>query len=272
MMEPKKILEAVNYIKAQITFEPEIGLILGSGLGVLANEVENPVIIPYEAIPNFPRSTVQGHAGRLVIGTLEGKRVLVMQGRFHYYEGYTMDEVTLPVRVMKLLGIHSLIVTNAAGGVNENFHVGDLMFIRDHINMMGTNPLIGKNYEEFGHRFPDMTHGYHPEFVKMAEEVAEKSGIPVQKGVYLAVTGPSYETPAEIKAFRRWGADAVGMSTVPEVIVANHMKMRVLGISCITNMAAGVLPQPLNHDEVMETAEITRPKFIKLVRGIVKEV
>lgn len=272
MMDPKKILEAVNYIKAQISFEPEIGLILGSGLGVLANEVENPVIIPYEAIPNFPKSTVQGHAGRLVIGTLEGKRVLVMQGRFHYYEGYTMDEVTLPVRVMKLLGIHSLIVTNAAGGVNENFHVGDLMFIRDHINMMGTNPLIGKNYEEFGHRFPDMTHGYHPEFVKMAEEVAEKNGIPVQKGIYLAVTGPSYETPAEIKAFRRWGADAVGMSTVPEVIVANHMKMRVLGISCITNMAAGVLPQPLNHDEVMETAEITKPKFIKLVRGIVKEV
>lgn len=271
-MDPKKIIEAVNYIKEQIPFEPQVGMILGSGLGVLAEEVENPVIIPYERIPNFPVSTVEGHAGRLVIGTLEGKRVLVMQGRFHFYEGYKMDELTLPVRAMKLLGIETVLVTNAAGGVNENFHVGDLMFIRDHINMMGSNPLIGRNYEEFGPRFPDLTHAYDPELIVLGEQVAERLGIPVQKGVYVAMSGPSYETPAEIKAVRRWGADAVGMSTVPEVIVARHMMMRVLGISCITNMAAGVLPQPLRHEEVMETAEITKPKFIQLVRGILKEV
>ncbi|AZR73431.1 purine-nucleoside phosphorylase [Anoxybacter fermentans] len=271
-MDVKKIIESVNYIKDKIPFEPEIGMILGSGLGILAEEVENPTIIPYEDIPNFPVSTVQGHAGRLVVGMLEGKRVLIMQGRFHFYEGYSMEEITRPVRSMKLLGIKTLIVTNASGGINENFNVGDLMFIRDHINFMGTNPLIGKNYEEFGPRFPDMTHAYDPELIELGEKVAEKLGISTRKGVYIAVTGPSYETPAEIKAFRRLGADAVGMSTVPEVIVANHMGIRVLGISCITNMAAGVLPQPLDHSEVMETAERTKPKFIKLVRGIVKEV
>ena len=271
-MDPKKIMESVNYIKEQIPFIPEVALILGSGLGVLADEVENPVVIPYEQIPNFPVSTVVGHAGRMVIGTLEGKRVLVMQGRFHYYEGYAMDEVTLPIRVMKKLGIETLIVTNASGGINENFHVGDLMFIRDHINFFGTNPLIGKNYEEFGSRFPDMSYAYNPEMIQLGEQVALNLGIPCQKGIYIGVSGPSYETPAEIKAFRRMGADAVGMSTVPEVIVASHMRMRVLGISCVTNMAAGVLPEPLRHEEVMETAELTKPKFIKLVRGILKEV
>lgn len=271
-MDPKKVIEAVNYIKAQISFEPQVGMILGSGLGVLAEEVENPVVIPYSRIPNFPVSTVEGHAGQLVIGMMEGKQVLIMQGRFHYYEGYSMDELTLPVRAMKLLGIKTLIVTNAAGGVNENFHVGDLMFIRDHINMMGSNPLMGRNYEEFGPRFPDMTHAYSPELIERGEKVAEKLGIPVQKGVYVAMSGPSYETPAEIKAIRRWGGDAVGMSTVPEVVVGSHMNMQVLGISCITNMAAGVLPQPLRHEEVMETAEMTKPKFISLVRGILKEV
>lgn len=271
-MDPKRIMESVNYIKEQLPLQPQIGLILGSGLGVLAEEIENPVIIPYEKIPDFPVSTVVGHAGRMVVGNLEGKCVLVMQGRFHYYEGYTMDEVTLPIRVMKLLGIETLFVTNASGGVNECFNVGDLMFIQDHINLMGTNPLMGKNFEEFGHRFPDMTYAYNRDLIKLGEAVAEKLGVPCRKGIYIGVTGPSYETPAEIKAFRGMGADAVGMSTVPEVIVANHMKMKVLGISCITNMAAGVLPQPLNHEEVMETAEITKPKFIKLVRGIIKEV
>jgi purine-nucleoside phosphorylase len=271
-VDAKKVIEAVNYIKEQIPFEPEVGMILGSGLGVLAEEVENPVLIPYEQIPNFPVSTVEGHAGRLVIGMLEGKRVLVMQGRFHYYEGYSMEELTLPVRAMKLLGVETIVVTNAAGGVNENFHVGDLMFIRDHINMMGSNPLIGQNCAEFGPRFPDLTDAYDPAMILLGEGVAERLGIPMQKGIYVAMSGPSYETPAEIKAVRRWGADAVGMSTVPEVIVARHMKMRVLGISCITNMAAGVLPQPLRHEEVMETAELTKPKFIKLVRGILKEV
>ncbi len=271
-MDPKKVLESVNYIKDEIPFEPEIGMILGSGLGILAEEIENPVMIPYEEIPNFPISTVQGHAGRLVIGVLEGKRVIAMQGRFHYYEGYTMDEVTFPIRVMQILGIQTLLVTNASGGINENFHVGDLVFIRDHINLMGTNPLVGRNFEDFGPRFPDMSFAYNPELIEKGEAVAEKLGIPVQKGIYIAVTGPSYETPAEIKAFRILGADVVGMSTVSEVIAANHMRIKVLGISCVTNMAAGVLHQPLDHDEVMETATRVKPKFIKLVRHIVKEV
>lgn len=271
-MDPKKIIESVNYIKQQIAFEPEWGLILGSGLGILANEIENPVIIPYDKIPNFPVSTVQGHAGQLVIGMLENKKVIAMQGRFHYYEGYSMDQVTLPVRVMKLLGVRVLLVTNASGGINESFHVGDLMFIRDHINMLGINPLMGHNFAEFGPRFPDMSFAYDQELIKKGEAVAEKLAIPVQKGIYVAATGPSYETPAEIKAFRIMGADVVGMSTVPEVIVANHMDIKVLGISCVTNMAAGVLPQPLLHEEVMETAERVKPKFIKLVRGIIKEV
>lgn len=271
-MNPKKVIESVNYIKDQIPFEPEVGLILGSGLGILAEEIEDGVTIPYTQIPNFPESTVVGHAGRLVIGRLAQKKVLAMQGRYHYYEGYTMDEVTLPVRAMQLLGIKTLIVTNASGGINENFHVGDLMFIRDHINLMGTNPLIGTNFQEFGPRFPDMSYAYHPDLLCLGEEVAERLGIPVQKGVYIAVTGPSYESPAEIKAFRRWGADVVGMSTVPEVIVANHMGIKVLGISCVTNMAAGVLPKSLDHQEVMETAERVKPKFISLVREIVKEV
>ncbi len=271
-MSLKKIIESVNYLKEQIPFEPEIGMILGSGLGVLAQEVENPTVIPYEKIPNFPISTVEGHAGNLVFGMLEGKRVVIMQGRFHFYEGYSMAEVTHPVRVLKMLGIENLIVTNAAGGVNENFQAGDLMFIQDHINLMGKNPLMGKNFEEFGPRFPDMSYAYNPELINLGKEVAKKLEIKTQEGVYVAVTGPSYETPAEIKAFRVLGADAVGMSTAPEVIVANHMGIRVLGISCITNMAAGVLPQPLVHSEVMETAEKVKPLFISLVRGIVKGV
>lgn len=271
-MNAKKVIESVNYIKDQIPFEPEIGLILGSGLGILAEEIESPVTIPYTEIPNFPESTVVGHQGRLVVGRLAQKKVLAMQGRFHFYEGYTMEEITLPVRAMQLLGIKTLLVTNASGGINENFHVGDLMLIRDHINLMGTNPLIGTNFTEFGPRFPDMTYAYHRDLLCLAEETAERLGIPIQKGVYIAVTGPSYESPAEIKAFRRWGADVVGMSTVPEVIVANHMGIKVLGISCVTNMAAGVLPKPLDHNEVMETAERVKPKFINLVREIVKEV
>lgn len=271
-MDLKKMIESVNYIKEQIPFEPEIGMILGSGLGVLAEEVENPTVIPYNEIPNYPVSTVQGHKGQFVVGTLEGKKVIIMQGRFHFYEGWSMDQVTLPVRCMKLLGVKTMLVTNASGGVNENFKAGDLMFIRDHINFMGTNPLMGANLEEFGPRFPDMSYAYNPELLELGQRVAVELGVPTQKGIYVAVTGPSYETPAEIKGFRILGADAVGMSTVPEVIIANHMGIKVLGISCITNMAAGVLPQPLNHSEVMETAEITKPKFIKLVRGIVKEV
>lgn len=267
-----EIKEAAEYIKQKIDLEPEVGLILGSGLGILAEEIEDSVIIPYQEIPNFPVSTVEGHAGRLVIGRLEGKPVVAMQGRFHYYEGYSMQKLTLPVRVMKMLGVEKLLVTNAAGGVNRNFNPGDFMIITDHVNLMGDNPLRGQNLEEFGPRFPDMTEAYNHELIKLAERVGAEKGIMIRKGVYAALSGPSYETPAEIRFLASNGFDAVGMSTVPEVIVANHMGLDVLGISCITNMAAGILARPLNHEEVMETAERVKPKFITLVRGILKEI
>ncbi|MCK8824758.1 purine-nucleoside phosphorylase [Fuchsiella alkaliacetigena] len=271
-MDLTKVEESVDYLEAELAIKPEIALILGSGLGVLAEEIEEARQIPYQEIPNFPASTVEGHAGQLVCGELAGKEVVAMQGRFHYYEGYSLTEVTFPVRVMKLLGAEKLVVTNAAGGVNESFNVGDFMVIRDHINFMGTNPLIGSNEEEFGPRFPDMSTAYSQDLIELAEAVAQQQGIGVKKGVYLAVTGPSYETPAEVEFISRIGADAVGMSTVPEVIVANHMQMEVLGISCITNMAAGVLPKPLDHEEVIETTERVKPKFISLVKGVVKEI
>ncbi|MDI3546681.1 MAG: purine-nucleoside phosphorylase [Halanaerobiales bacterium] len=267
-----EIKEAAEYIKQKIDLEPEVGLILGSGLGILAEEIEDSIVIPYQEIPNFPVSTVEGHAGRLVIGRLEGKPVVAMQGRFHYYEGYSMQKLTLPVRVMKMLGVEKLLVTNAAGGVNRNFNPGDFMIITDHVNLMGDNPLRGQNLEEFGPRFPDMTEAYNHELIKLAERVGAEKGIMTRKGVYAALSGPSYETPAEIRFLASNGFDAVGMSTVPEVIVANHMGLDVLGISCITNMAAGILARPLNHEEVMETAERVKPKFITLVRGILKKI
>lgn len=268
----EKIKEAADYIKSKVDLKPEIGLILGSGLGVLADEVKDSVQIPYSKIPNFPESTVEGHAGQLVIGLLEGKPVIAMQGRFHYYEGYSMQEITLPVRVMKLLGINKLLVTNAAGGVNRNFNPGDLMIITDHINLMGSNPLIGKNIAEFGTRFPDMSEPYNKGLIKLAEEIGKSNGIITRKGVYAAMSGPNYETPFEIRFLANNGVDAVGMSTVPEVIVANHMNIDVLGISLITNMAAGILAKPLSHSEVVDTAERVKPEFIKLVRGILKNI
>lgn len=262
----------VEYLKKQINIKPQVGLILGSGLGVLAEEINDPVYIPYDAIPNFPISTVEGHAGRLVVGYLSGIPVLTMQGRFHYYEGYSMDKITFPVRVMQGLGISNLLVTNAAGGINLNYKPGTIMLIKDHINLMGTNPLIGSNLEEFGPRFPDMTHAYEPELIALAEKIAQNLNIAVEKGVYAAVTGPSYETPSEIKFLRTIGADAVGMSTVPEVIIANHGGMKVLGISCITNMAAGVTGQKLSHNEVIETAEKTRENLRELILEIIKKM
>ncbi len=265
-----KIKKAGDFLKGRINGKPEIGLIFGSGLGVLADEIEESICIPYDEIPDFPVSTVKGHAGRLVIGRLEGKSVIAMQGRFHYYEGYSMQKLTLPVRVMKLLGIDKLLVTNAAGGVNRNFNPGDLMLITDHINLMGANPLIGKNLEQLGPRFPDMSEAYSPELIRLAEEVGAEKGIATRKGVYAAMSGPSYETPFEIRFLSRNGIDAVGMSTVPEVIVANHMNLDVLGISCITNMAAGIMAQSLEHKEVVETAERVKPRFISLVRGVLK--
>ncbi|KNZ70775.1 purine nucleoside phosphorylase I [Thermincola ferriacetica] len=272
MSEKAKFQETVNFIRDKFTEKADLAMILGSGLGILADAVEDKKVIDYKDIPNFPVSTVEGHAGQLVFGRLEGKKVLLMNGRFHYYEGYHIKEVVYPVRVMQLLGIKILLVTNAAGGINHAFAPGDLMIIEDHINLMGTNPLLGPNEEEFGPRFPDMSEAYNKGLRKLAERVAREEKIEYRKGVYAGLAGPSYETPAEIKYLRYIGADAVGMSTVPEVIVANHGGMRVLGISCITNMAAGVLPQKLSHEEVMETANRVRDKFIKLVRGIVREV
>jgi purine-nucleoside phosphorylase len=264
--------QAAKFISDKIDGKPTIGLILGSGLGVMADEVKDAVKIPYEQIPGFPVSTVEGHVGQLVMGSLEGKQVLVMQGRFHFYEGYSLEEVTFPVRVMKLLGIESIIVTNAAGGINEGYQPGDLMLIEDHLNLTGRNPLIGPNDRDMGVRFPDMSQAYAKSLRQMAESVANEQGLSLRKGIYAGLTGPSYETPAEIRMLRVLGGDAVGMSTVPEVIVAVHSGIKVLGISCISNMAAGILDQPLSHEEVMETAEKVKEAFIKLVRGIVNRL
>ncbi|WP_245835730.1 purine-nucleoside phosphorylase [Virgibacillus ndiopensis] len=266
----KQIQEACSSIKEKLTTTPSIGLILGSGLGILADKIENPVTILYKDIPHFPESTVSGHKGQLVIGTLEGKQVIAMQGRFHFYEGYSMKQVTFPVRVMKELGIESIIVTNAAGGINKDFNPGDLMLITDHINNMGTNPLIGPNDEDLGVRFPDMSQVYDTSYIKHAENCAHNLGITVQKGVYVGNTGPTYETPAEIRMLRTLGGDAVGMSTVPEVIVSGHAGLKVLGISCISNMAAGILDQPLTHDEVIETTEKVREDFLRFVKEIIR--
>ena len=233
----KRIYEAADYIKERIeNGKPLAGIVLGSGLGKLAEKIENPVTIPYKEIPHFPASTAVGHKGNFIYGTLGGKQVVAMQGRFHYYEGYSMEYVTLPIRVMKVLGIEYLFVSNAAGGVNFSFKVGDLMVIRDHINLL-PNPLIGPNMEEFGPRFPDMTRPYSPQLCKLAIETAAEKGIELKGGTYLASTGPTYETPAEYKYFRTIGADAVGMSTIPEVIVARHSSIPVFGMSVITNEA-----------------------------------
>lgn len=267
-----EIRTSTEFIRNKIELTPEIGLILGSGLGVLADEIENPVKIPYSEIPNFPVSTVEGHKGQLVIGTLSGKKVMAMQGRFHYYEGYSLKDVTFPVRVMKALGAERIIVTNAAGGINTAFEPGDLMIIKDHINMMYDNPLFGPNDEHLGVRFPDMSSAYSKEMIHTAKQVAEKLNIDLKEGVYVSLTGPTYETPSEVKMLRYLGGDAVGMSTVPEVITAKHSSMDVLGISCITNMASGILPQPLSHDEVIETTNLVQEKFISLVKNIINEI
>ncbi|AKM19541.1 purine-nucleoside phosphorylase [Geobacillus stearothermophilus] len=271
-MDRHMIEKAADVLRQRMPAPPAIGLILGSGLGVLAEEIEEAVRIPYEEIPGFPVSTVEGHAGRLVCGRLEGAAVVAMQGRFHYYEGYSLREVTFPVRVMKALGVRQLIVTNAAGGVNEQFRPGDLMIISDHINLLGTNPLIGPNDPELGPRFPDLTEAYSRRLRQLAKEAAAKLGLRVQEGVYVANTGPSYETPAEIRMIRTLGGDAVGMSTVPEVIVARHGGMEVLGISCISNMAAGMSDAPLHHDEVVETAERVKTDFLRFIKAIVAEM
>ncbi len=267
-----RVNEARDYILSKVENAPEIALILGSGLGDMAEEAENKKVIEYTDIPNFPVSTVQGHKGRLVFGTLRGRRVIFMQGRFHYYEGYRMEDVVFPVWAFKALGVNKLIVTNAAGGVNTSFKPGDLMLIKDHINYTANNPLIGPNIEEFGPRFPDMSEAYSKEMSDVVRACAIENGIRMQEGTYIFFTGPSYETPAEIRACRILGADAVGMSTVPEVVAANHSGIKTAGISCITNMAAGILDQPLNHREVMETAEKVKESFSKLIKNVVERI
>lgn len=266
MVELREALkETTEMIKKMGVADIDFGLILGSGLGDLANEITNPVVIPYNEIPHFPVSTVVGHAGQLVYGELSGKKVLAMQGRFHYYEGHSMQTVTYPVRVMAALGAHSLVVTNACGGVNESFQPGDLMLITDQINYMGSNPLIGANDEEMGPRFPDMSNAFDKEYRQIAEKVANDKGLHIKEGVYMAFSGPTYETPAEVRFARIAGADAVGMSTVPEVIVAVHNGLRVLGVSCITNLAAG-MQASLNHEEVVETTERVKEEFKALIK------
>jgi purine-nucleoside phosphorylase len=264
-----RIKEAAAYIRQHSPVKPEIGLILGSGLGVLADMIEDAAVIPYENIPHFPVSTVEGHAGELRIGRVNGKAVLMMKGRFHLYEGYGAEMVSFPVRVMKELGVHTLIVTNAAGGVNTAYETGDLMLMKDHINFTFRNPLIGPHHQELGARFPDMSEAYSRKLRAIARAVAGELGLKLQEGVYAGLMGPSYETPAEIRMLRTLGADAVGMSTVAEVIAARHAGIEVLGFSCISNMAAGILDQPLSHEEVMETAERVKPKFLQLVLNII---
>ncbi len=264
--------DAAEAIRRRSGRTPEVALILGSGLGALAEAVEPDAVIPYGEIPHFPRPAVSGHAGRLVLGRLEARAVAVMQGRAHFYEGYTMADVVLPVRVLHALGARTLIVTNAAGGLNRDWAAGDLMVITDHINFMGTNPLIGPNEDDLGPRFPDMSAPYDPALVAVADEAARALGIRLRKGVYIGVSGPSYETPAELRMMARWGADAVGMSTVHEAIAARHAGMRVLGISAITDIATGEAAVPVTHDEVMAVAARIEPVFIGLIRRIVGEM
>src|SRR6188474_3999384 len=264
--------QAARVIQERTGVSAKLAVVLGSGLGDFADEFENAVALPYQEIPGFVTSTAQGHAGRLVSGEVGGVPVLAMQGRVHYYEGYSLEEVTFPVRTFGLLGVKTLVLTNAAGGINVELTQGALMVISDHVNLMGVNPLRGPNDDRFGPRFPDMTAVYSPELQELVVEEAKAIGVEVRRGIYGGLSGPSYETPAEIHLLRNLGADAVGMSTVPEAIVARHMGLEVLGISCITNMAAGISDEPINHEEVMATGDRVRGTFTQLLRGVVSRI
>ena len=264
----EKVKESAQFIQGRTSLRPTTGIILGSGLGSLVDIMEERTVIPCTEIPNFPRSHVAGHAGNLVIGRIGQEIIAAMQGRFHYYEGFTMKEVTYPIYVMKLLGIENLIVTNACGGINRDFEPGDLMILTDYINMLGNNSLIGENDERFGVRFPDMSEAYAKELIRKAEKTAEKLGISCKKGVYAIFSGPCYETAAEIRAYERLGADAIGMSTVPETIAANYLGMKVLGIACITNMATGIAKTKHSHEEVMRIAGESSEKLCSWVRQL----
>jgi len=264
-----QVEEAVRFIGQQTKLLPEVGVVLGSGLGEFAGVVSERVVIPYEGIPHFKKVSVVGHAGRLVVGKINGKVIVVMQGRYHFYEGHDIAEVVLPVRVLCRLGIKKLLLTNAAGGINPMLLPGDLMIIRDHINLMGVNPLKGENDDRLGPRFPDMSHVYDEALIDIIAEGMQSMGMGVKKGVYAALSGPSYETPAEIRMLSVLGADAVGMSTVPEAIVARHMGVSVAGISCVSNLAAGISKTPLSHQEVTETANRVKDRFIELLTSII---
>jgi len=267
----RKIKETADFIKSKWGEQPEFGIILGSGLGQLADDMQADVIIPYEDIPNFPVSTVEGHAGALYLGTIGGKKVVAMKGRFHYYEGYTMQEVTFPVRVMKLLGIDKLIVSNACGGTNPDFEIGDIMLINDHIMMMPEHPLRGKNLDELGPRFVDMSDAYDKGMIVKAHAIAKGLGYKTQEGIYLALQGPTFETPAEYVMVTNMGADAVGMSTAPEVIVAKHMSMIVFGISVITDLGVVGKIIEASHDEVQEVAKLATPKMVAIVTELIAQ-
>jgi purine-nucleoside phosphorylase len=264
--------KAAKFILAKTKLRPKIALVLGSGLGAFADEFENAAKIPYRKIPHYPRSTAIGHAGQLVVGTVDGVAVAGMQGRVHLYEGYSAKQVAFPIRVFARMGVTALIVTNAAGGINLNYSEGALISIRDHINLQGANPLIGPNEDRFGTRFPDMTRAYDPEFRRFVAEQGKKLALRLQEGVYLALAGPNYETPAEIQFFRTIGADLVGMSTVPEVLAARHSGIRVLGISCVTNMAAGITGATLSAEEVFETGARIKEEFIALLRAVIPKI
>ncbi|MDT8717336.1 purine-nucleoside phosphorylase [Clostridium sp. 19966] len=264
----EKVKETADYIKKYISEEPTIGIILGSGLGSLVDIMENKKIIAYNEIPNFPVSQVAGHAGNLVFGRIGNQNIVAMQGRFHYYEGFEMKQVTYPIFVMKLLGVKQLIVTNACGGINKSFKPGDLMLLTDFINSVSVNPLIGTNDERFGTRFPDMSEPYNKELIKKAKDIADSLGIPYQQGIYTFFQGPYYETAAEIAAFGRMGSDAIGMSTVPETIAANYLSMKVLGIACITNMATGIAERKHSHEEVVRVANESSEKLCSWLKKL----
>ena len=269
---PQQVQEAYQYLSQRISISPKIGLILGSGLGIIADQLDGVRKFAFSEIPHFPLSTVAGHEGELIFGSFNGKEVMLMKGRVHYYEGYSMQEVTFPVRVMQVLGINTLIVTNACGGLRDGMQAGDICLIKDHINLMGDSPLRGKNIEAWGPRFPDMSKAYTPQLLQMTKEVAKGLGIAVSEGVYAAVTGPCYETHAEAAYLEKIGTDLVGMSTVPEVIVAAHGGMKVLGISSITDVLAQQHDEPITHEQVVKVAGQMRPKLIQLLNGILKKI
>jgi purine-nucleoside phosphorylase len=268
----EKATAAWNYMQPQIPGQIDTLVVLGSGLGFFADNLIDPISIKYSDIPHLPQSTVVGHAGRFVVGKCGDSLIGVMAGRLHYYEGYSLEEVTLPIRIAGIAGVRNLVITNAAGGLNPHFQAGDFMIITDHLNLLGNNPLCGKNDERFGPRFPDMTTAYYPLFQDLVRQEAEQVGVTMHQGVYAAITGPSYETPAEIRMLRTLGADAIGMSTVPEVIVARHMGMRVLGISFISNLAAGITGEPLDHEEVLKLSAQNSQKFATVLQRAIPKI